>query len=140
MTGEAEGKLRVPCEVRLVTSEGVRRIDADVFIHVKGYSLARVTHLDIEHPELTGLLPPKGGGFFTIEGVAGGLRIGFRPARRGVWSVEVASPLLNEVLGPGEVTRTWVGGKLGGIYVGFRREEVRKLEEVARRVFGVGPR
>lgn len=140
MTGEAEGKLRIPCEVRLVTEEGVRRIDADVFIHVKGYSLARVTHLDIEHPELGGLLPPRGGGFFNVEGVAGGLRISFRPARRGVWSVEVASPILNDVLGPGRATRTWVGGKAGGIYIGFRREEVRKLEGVARRVFGVEPR
>ncbi|MCX8205458.1 MAG: hypothetical protein N3H31_07410 [Candidatus Nezhaarchaeota archaeon] len=140
MTGEAEGKLKIPCEVRVVTSRGVKRLDAEVFIHVKGYSLARVTHLDIEHPELDGVLPPRGGGFFTIEGVAGGLRISFKPAQRGVSSIEVASPLLNEVLGPGESTRTWVGGKLGGIYVGFRREEVRKLEGVAQRVFRVEPR
>jgi len=33
-----------------------------------------------------------------------------------------------------------VGGKLGGMYVGFRRREVRKLEGLARRLFGVEPR
>ena len=140
MTGEAEGKLRLNGEIEVVTSEGVKRLEADVFIHVKGYSLARVTHLDIEHPELSGLLPPKGGGYYTVEGVVGGLRVKFKPPRRGVWSIEVADPRLNEVLKPGEATRTWVGGKFGGIYVGFRREQVRKLEGLARRLYGVEPR
>jgi len=140
LTGEAEGKLRLSGGVRLVTPEGVKELDADVFIHVKGYSLARVTHLDVEHPELTGLLPPKGGGFYVVEGVEGGLRVRFKPPRRGVWSLEVAEPKLNEVLGPGEATRTWVGGKLGGIYVGFRREQVRRLEALAYRLFKVEPR
>lgn len=140
MTGEAEGKLKLSSVVKMVTGEGLKRIDADVFIHVKGYSLARVTHLDLEHPELTGILPPRGGGFYLVEGVNGGLRIKFKPPRRNVWSIEVEEPLLNEVLEPGEATRTWVGGKLGGIYVGFRKEQVRKLEGLARRVFRVEPR
>ena len=47
---------------------------------------------------------------------------------------------LNQVLKPGEKTRTWVGGKYGGIYIGFRKAEVRKLENLALRLFNVGPR
>jgi len=36
LTGEAEGKLRLSGAVKVVTGEGLKRLDADVFIHVKG--------------------------------------------------------------------------------------------------------
>lgn len=141
MTGEAEGKLRLASRVILeLEAGGFKELEADVFIHVKGYSLARVTHLDIEHEELTGLLPPKGGKFLTIQGVTGGLRISFHPPQRGVKNLMVENSHLNQVLKPGEKTRTWVGGKYGGIYIGFRKAEVRKLENLALRLFNVEPR
>lgn len=39
------------------------------------------------------------------------------------------SPPLSKVLKPRETTRTWVGGKFGGIYIGFKSRN-RKLEEI----------
>jgi len=110
--------------------------EAEVYIHVKGYSLARVTHLDIEHPKLNKHIPPRGGRFMPVLGVRGGLKVVVSKDVR----VEVYSPLLNKVMPPGSRTFTWVGGKYGGAYIGFKREEVRKLEEIAKEVFGVEPR
>ena len=141
MTGEAEGKLKLPARAALeLENEGFREIQPEVFIHVKGYSLAKVTHLDIEHEGLNGLLPPKGGRFLEVRGIKGGLRISFNPPRKGVKALIVESGLLNQVLRPGEATRTWVGGKYGGIYIGFRKPEVEKLESLAYKLFGVEPR
>lgn len=49
--------------------------------------------------------------------------------------VRVIHPLLNQVLGMGEHTRTWVGGKEGGIYIGFKKEEIKKLEKLSKEYF-----
>ena len=127
MTGPAEGKLRIEASVILLRGNSKSRLEnAEVYVHLKGYALARVTHLDIEHEALNGLLPPKGGRFLTVAGVDGGLEVRFNGVR-----LLVLSPLLNEVLKPGFRTRTWVGGKFGGIYIGFRKNEVSKLEKLA---------
>ena len=135
MTGPGEGKIALEAKV-VVRDGGERRLEgADVYIHVKGHSLARVTHLDIEHPDLDGLLPAGGGRFLTVAGVLGGIEIGLGDA-----TVAVRCSLLNEVLEPGRRTRTWVGGKHGGIYVGFRKPEVVRLELIASERFGIKPR
>ncbi|PCN50135.1 hypothetical protein B6U99_06020 [Candidatus Geothermarchaeota archaeon ex4572_27] len=141
MTGEAEGKLRVPSRAVLeLEGGGFRGIEPDVFIHVKGYSMARVTHLDIEHEELDGLLPPGDGRFLEVRGIKGGLKVTLDPPSKGVRALIVESGLLNHVLRPGEATRAWVGGKHGGIYIGFRKAEVERLEGLATRLYGVKPR
>lgn len=127
MTGPAEGKLRLEASVILVRGDDKRRLDgAAVYVHLKGYALARVTHLDVEHEDLNSLLPPRGGKFLNVVGVNGGLEVRFDGVR-----LLVLSPLLNRVLEPGMRTRTWVGGKAGGIYIGFRKAEVQRLEELA---------
>jgi hypothetical protein len=127
MTGPGEGKL--PLENAKVFIDN-KEIKADVYIHVKGFSLARVTHLDIESEELNKILKPKEGGFFSIHGVDGGIEIKFEKNR-----VKVLHEFLNEVLRKGEKTRTWVGGKEGGIYIGFKKEQVLQLEKIAREKF-----
>jgi hypothetical protein len=43
--------------------------------------------------------------------------------------------MLNRVLSPGEKTRTWVGGKEEGIYIGFKKKEIEKLESIVREYF-----
>jgi len=132
LTGPAEGKLLLEnTKVLLVSGREELLEGCEVYIHVKGYSLARVTHLDVEHPALNKLLPPRGGGFRRVEGVDGGLQVVFRAGR-----VVILNPLLNRVLMPGEWQVTWVGGKYGGIYIGFRREQVRLLEKLAEEIFG----
>lgn len=112
-------------------------MEAGVYIHVKGYSLARVTHLDIEHEKLNGLLPAGGGKFLSITGTSEGITIKLEERWR---FLVVECELLKEILAPGRRTRTWVGGKEGGIYIGFRKPEVEKLEKIASERFGIKPR
>jgi len=136
MTGPGEGKIKLSARVFLALRSGIEREleDAEVYLHVKGYSLAKVTHLDIEHPSLNAFIPPSSGRYLYIKGVNGGLQIS-----RGKAYVKVMNPKLNRVLGVDEWTVTWVGGKEGGIYIGFKKEHIRKLEELALE-FGVEPR
>ena len=127
MTGPGIGKLLL--ENAKVFIDG-KEIKADVYIHVKGFSLAKVTHLDVESEELNKILKPKEGGFFSIHGIGGGIEIKFEKNR-----VKVSHEFLNEVLRKGEKIRTWVGGKESGIYIGFKKEQIIKLEKVAREKF-----
>lgn len=136
MTGPAYGKLLLKNSkviVRLGTSKKLLE-GADVYIHVKGYSLARVTHLDIEHRGLDGLIRGKGA-FLTITGTEGGIEIKIGKGK----TVEVINPLLKKVLPLKVWTRAWVGAKEGGMYVGFKKDHVRLLEDIAREEFGLEP-
>jgi len=54
-------------------------------------------------------------------------------------NVIILEPLLNKVLEEGKSTRVWVGRKYDGIYIGFRKEEIEKLEKVALEKFGIKP-
>ncbi|MEM1746375.1 MAG: hypothetical protein QXR33_00285 [Candidatus Nezhaarchaeales archaeon] len=81
MTGPGEGKLKINAQV-YVNGEPLR--DVDVYIHVKGYSLARVTHLDIEHPDVNKYVKPHDGRFLKIVGVKGGFMV---KEGLGLWSL-----------------------------------------------------
>lgn len=149
MTGPAEGKLELDSKIFLLANEGEIRLgDVFVCIHLKGFSRARVTHLDIEHNILDNLIPPKSGSLHDIGGIEGGIEICLRGKKEIVYQrkkiepfkLRIFSSVLNEVLKPGQRTRTWVGGKFGGIYIGFRKTEVEKLEKVAESKFGINPR
>jgi hypothetical protein len=127
MTGPGIGKLLLENAQVFIDS---KEIKADVYIHIKGFSLAKVTHLDVESEELNKILKPKEGGFFSVHGIDGGIEIKFEKNR-----VKVLHEFLNEVLRKGEKIRTWVGGKDSGIYIGFKKEQIIKLEKVAREKF-----
>jgi len=49
---------------------------ANVYIHEKGKSLARITHIDIELPELNKIIKPKESAF--VQGKEGGIFIGLK--------------------------------------------------------------
>lgn len=146
MTGRAEGKLELKkAEVFLVSKrKKVRLSGATVFIHVKGFSLARVTHLDVEHDILDNIIPPKRGYFLTIRGIRDGIKIElekpkeieYKNKKLLVSSIMVLHPYLKKIL---KSTRTWVGGKFGGIYIGFRKEQINRLEAIAREKFAFIP-
>jgi hypothetical protein len=119
MTGPSEGKLKIRANVFL---EG-KKIDAIVYVHLKGYSMATVTHLDIESPKLN-LMSGKGD-FHQIIGIEEGIEI---PA----FGLVISALILNDVLKSGEKTRTWVGQKQDGIYIGFKKTEMLKLENIAK--------
>lgn len=130
MTGPGEGKFLLEnCKVYLKNKER-KEIVAKVYIHLKGYSLARVTHLDIESNVLNKLIKPKGGFFYSIHGIDDGIEIKFRDK-----SLLVLHQHLTKVLAKGEKTRTWIGGKIGGIYIGFRKAQVAKLEKIIEEEF-----
>lgn len=135
MTGPGEGKIKLQAKVYLAFDGEEELLDgAEVYVHVKGYSLARVTHLDIEHPSLNAIIAPSSGRYLLIKGLDGGIAIHFKKAR-----IKVLNDEVNAVLKNREWTVTWVGGKVGGVYVGFKREHVRRLEGLAREL-GVEPR
>jgi hypothetical protein len=147
LPGPARGKLRLDASVHLADGEEVKLEGTFVCIHVKGYSFARVTHLDIEHELLDNLIPPKRGGLHEIRGFRGGIgirlqrekEIEYRGKKLKPKRILVRCPLLNEILKNGQRTRTWVGGKFGGIYIGFRKPEVARMERLAERKFGISP-
>jgi hypothetical protein len=62
MSGEGEGKKELK--------------GAKVFIHEKGKSLARVTHIDVEHPELNKIIKPKEATY--AQGKEGGFFLGLK--------------------------------------------------------------
>ena len=148
MTGPAAGKFPLKARVFFLSGDKRKKVeDAMVYIHLKGYARARVTHLDIEHKALGKLIHRGKGNFLDIEGVRGGaiirpkieIQIELLGREIEVQGLAVLSPILNEVLKEGETTRTWVGRKFDGIYIGFRRNEITKLEELAARKFGARP-
>ena len=115
----------------LITGEGPRRIEPRVYIHVKGYSRARTTHLDIESEELNDVFPPGVSFYARTRGVVGGFILDFSRYMRGVM-LEVSSETLSRLFKPGEASIAYVGGKQGGVFLGFKKEYVRRLEEIAR--------
>jgi hypothetical protein len=115
------GKLTLDAHVFLNDEE---LTDAHVYLHLKGYARATVTHLDLEHPSLAGLIPPRTRTFIWIIGLEDGILI----RTEGNDTVKVLSSHLTTVLPQGQKTRTCVGGKANGLFIGFRRRELRKLE------------
>ncbi len=62
MSGPGEGKLEL---------KGAR-----VFIHQKGKSNARITHIDVEHPEINNIIKPKEATY--AAGKEGGFFVGLK--------------------------------------------------------------
>ena len=124
MTAPAEGKLPLVANVYLNEEE---LQNAHVYVHLKGYARATVTHLDIEHPSLFDLIPPKVRTFIWIMGIEDGILI--RTEKGDM--VKVLCPLFNTVLPRGGKTKTCVGGKFSGIFIGFQKRELTKLEAIA---------
>lgn len=142
MTGKAEGKLELK-KAKVFLKERKRvELKAIVYIHLKGYSLARVTHLDIEHKILDNIIPPKRGYFLSIHGIRNGIEIilekeiRFKNKMIKVKAIEIIHPYLTKLL---KKTRTWVGGKFGGIYIGFKKKQIVELEKIAKKRFGMNP-
>ncbi len=125
MTGFAYGKILVPAEVKINS----KKIDANVFIHIKGYALARVTHVDIEANELEKIV--KKSKFLPIVGIENGFEILVDKN----FSIFVISKFLSNLLQPKEKTFAYVGTKEGGIFIGFKKEKIKILEEIAEKNF-----
>lgn len=148
MTAQLSGKLRLDAEVYFLTAdEKVRVGDARVYFHLKGYERACVTHLDVENRVIGKIIHRGRGNMLEIKGIEGGIVVWPKEEREitladkkiKVKALEIRCSLLNDVLKPGETTRTWVGRKFDGIYVGFRKEQISRMERTVEKNFGLKP-
>ncbi|RLG87099.1 MAG: hypothetical protein DRO15_05345 [Thermoprotei archaeon] len=141
MTGPGFGKLRIDdAKVYLILPTGIEEIPADTYIHVKGYLRARVTHLDLEHEELSKLYPPRTTGYFPLVGTGSGFLINLSRLIKGV-EIEVRSQLLaSHFISYGEKTWVYIGGKVGGIFIGFKKRYILRLERIAIEIYKVHPK
>jgi len=145
MVKQIHGKFRVDASTILMPCE--RETDAEVYIHLKGYARARVSHMDIEKVGLGRVIRRGRGNFLEIKGVENGLEIVLKENRQilldgeeiAVSSILITSPLLNEIIEKEKSTRAWVGRKYDGIYIGFRKAELERLEKLTLEKFGIKP-
>jgi hypothetical protein len=140
LTGPGPGKLEVNAVVELCDAGGCRRIPARVYIHLRGWSRARVTHIDIESPGLEELVGgPRHGIYVRVYGLRDGIVI--TPLESPSWRLTLKSgdPLLHP-LPHGETCIGYLGGKTGGLYLGLQSPYHRELEKLAILHRGVYPR
>ncbi|HDD25980.1 MAG TPA: hypothetical protein ENF75_02700 [Acidilobales archaeon] len=144
MTGPGPGKLLVKGEVLLSTDKGSEYLTpCSIYIHVKGYSRARVTHVDIESPKLEPLRVRYGDGLYAyVYGLAKGFKVIFK--RYLVIDGKRVLGLIVRWEGPkildvGKSSICFVGFKEGGIYIGFKKEVIKRLEDYSKSL-GVVPK
>ncbi len=133
MTGPAPGKipLRKARVYIKISSDKILLNNADVYIHLKGYSRARVTHIDIEHSKLNEIIPPKRGGFYRILWHPRGIEINLSRLLPGL-SIIVEDEVLAKLLKPMEKTWCYVGGKQGGVFIGLKKHLIERLEDLVK--------
>lgn len=140
---------KIPLEAEVWVIRGLQKYllqGTQVFLHVKGYSLARVTHVDVEHELLNQIVPPRRAKYLPFK-----VREGFMVIALGssytvkldgrvieVNAIVIKSSELARILGRVE-DRVYVGGKVGGIFLGFHKPLIEKLESYAVRQ-GLKPR
>ncbi len=145
MTGPGEGKILLPGRVELCSKTRNISVKCEIYLHVKGYSLARVTHIDLESPVINEVLAPRHSLYLPYTVVSGQLRIRLlnpiyvQPLSLMVREIRVSSKPLAETLGEGIKSWVYMGGKEGGVFLGFRKPQVRALEALAVKL-GVKPR
>ena len=145
MTGPGEGKIRLDASVELCSRTRRIAVDCDVYLHVKGYSMARVTHLDLEAGVLNELVEPGASMYCPCFVEGEGLVVKLRTEKFSrtlgisVRSIRIGCRDLVEALGRGARSWVYVGGKRGGIFLGFKKEFLEKLEKLAVEL-GVVPR
>ena len=114
------GKIRINGSVFLDNTE---LKDASIYIHVKGYSRARVTHLDVESQELKGVIRPRHSTYPEVKWSTS-TQINVNNHNITIRSEDLAKIIhLNGNL--------YVGGKGKGIFLGFHKEQISEMEKFA---------
>ncbi len=113
------GKIKVRGKVFL---DNVELINANVYIHIKGYSRARVTHIDVQDPEIRKIILPHHSAYPEISWDSSTVNIPVKGHNL---------KIINDTLGKliklnGNI---YVGGKGRGIFLGLHKEQIKKLEE-----------
>ena len=129
MTGPAYGKIPVKAEVILSDGEETKLHDCNIYIHLKGYSLAKVTHIDMESQAFS---RGRDCGVLVIGGTNSTIII---PKYR----IKVKNKAFRSIiikgftfLNKGERIGGYLGYKAEGVFIGLRREGIKKLEAFAK--------
>lgn len=104
--------------------DGNKLENAIIFIHVKGYGRARVTHIDIEDPAFKKVILPRHSDYPEIEWNSKKVCI---PVK-GHKLVIISDTLGNLIKLKGNI---YVGGKGKGIFLGLHKEQIKSVEEYA---------
>ena len=140
MTGPALGKIPLDAKVYLIGGfSRVPLVNTQVYIHLKGYARAKVTHCDIEHEFLNEIIAPNTSRFLKLRSDGNRLviielngvydfNIGGENCRVGAIVIECSQ--LARALGRIS-SKVYVGGKFGGIFLGLRKEYIEKIEKLA---------
>ena len=140
MTGPGPGKIPIDAIVEIVMGARTERIDAEVYIHVKGWSRAFVTHLDVEHPAMNTVVAKPYTRFFAKwVYLPIGLSIDCTRAIKPC-ILRIRSQTLSKIFNTGESDWCCIGGKIGGIYIGFRKNIIQRLENYAAKEHGIEPK
>jgi len=145
VTGPGEGKVLLEALVELCSKSRCIPVECDVYLHVKGYSLARVTHVDLEADIFNEVIKPRKSQYCRYSVSNGRIYVYLREQvyvnslNIMVRKIKVTCKELADAIGEG--TRSWVyvGGKYGGVFLGFKKPQVEKLERLAVEL-GVPPR
>ncbi len=142
MTGPGPGKIRLNAIVEIRwNSNSILVNDIEVYLHLKGWSRAFVTHLDLESNLMNEYIAKPKMGFYA--------RAEFRHIGLLIYALKAIRPcvirikedvVLSKAFSIGDKTWCYIGGKEGGIFIGFRREYLRKMEEIARLNWGIEPK
>ncbi len=140
MTGPGPGKVPLDAKVELVMGSRVIPIDAEVYLHVRGWSRAFVTHLDIEAFELNELIARPRQGFYAkaMYRSIGLVVLAEKAIKPCILRIREGT-LLPKVFSLGEETWCFVGGKVGGVFLGFRKVYIERMERLAKELWGIEP-
>lgn len=114
-----EGKIKISGKVFLDNKE---LTDACIYIHIKGYSRARVTHIDVQDPELKKIILPRHSDYPEVLWESPDVEI---PVKGHILKLE-SDILGNLIKLNGNI---YVGGKGKGIFLGLHKEQIIELEK-----------
>lgn len=128
MTGPAEGK--IPVDIKLKVKDRVFKVSS--YIHLKGFSNAKVTHLDVEDLDINA---DSEGFFVKIIPVKNGFVI-IAPSDITIDGVRTRKVILEGlgIIRPNERQIAWFGVKVRGFYLGFRKEIISRLEKLCEEI------
>ncbi len=142
LTGPGPGKIPLNAVVELILgAEPIVVQDAEVYLHLKGWSRAFVTHIDVEAPIMNEYIARPRSGFYA--------KMIYRPLGLIIEAARALKPcvirireaeLFPKVFSIGEESWCFVGGKYGGIYIGFRKMYIERMESIARERWGIEPK
>jgi DNA polymerase III sliding clamp (beta) subunit (PCNA family) len=115
------GKIMVPADIFL---DGAKLEDAIIFIHIKGYGRARVTHIDVEDRKFNKILAPRHSDYPEVLWNSDTVRIPVKGHE-----LVIVSKILGEIINLDG--KLYIRGKGKGIFFGLHKEQIKNIEEYA---------